>query len=478
MKRIIYLLLAFLYTINSVLAYSPSCSTVGSLPYGSSWTSPNKVVGTQVLGNDNTLLTPIDTICGTDLPALPGKASTETITGTWTFNTAPAFSSGGPPTSSNECDASGELCPYESVVRDTGDQTITGVKTFTTSPVLSEECNATGDACAYESVVRDTGDQTVAGVKTFSSAPISSVAASGATELTRLGEVNTLISAVTAGGCSYSTSAPVGACTQGACHNRFTSSGIVAYVCTSGGGWVQSNADAVSKAVGYTGAITISSSGNLTVTGANSFTGTHTVTGTSTFSSSGVYVPTPTESTQAATKGYADNLSPRKFAQTTAVTVNNTTPASIIGAGSGSYSQSSGSITIPANTFTPGKTLKITASGVYTRGTGTLNLTLTLGGQQIGVFSIGDPGTATSNSTWRIESIVTCVTTGSPGTFYGQGLFWRGSTGAGTNWNVSGTGSSSTFNLTTSSTQDISSTATWSATAGSITCTNFVVEVI
>ena len=348
------------------------------------------------------------------------------------------------------------------------------------------------DAIQYQQAVKATGNvsETITGDKTasgnwaFSNAVTLNTTCSSSTHSCPKSYIDAADSAITAGGASFSTSLPSTPCTQGAQYNYYSSSGIFHYVCTSSGGWVQARSSAVNTAttfsntVGITGATTISSSGNLTVTGANSFTGTHTVTGTSTFSSSGVFIPDATLSTQAASYGQLLALTPRKFAQTTAVTVNNTTPATLIGAGSGSYSQSSGSITVPANTFSPGTTLKITASGVYTRGTGTLDLALGLGGQSIGAFSIGDPGTATTNSTWRIESIVTNVTTGSPGTFYGQGLFWRGSTGAGTNWNVSGTGSSSTFNLTTSSTQDITFTATWSATAGSITCTNFVVEVI
>lgn len=481
MKRIVYLLLAFLYTLNNVLAYSPTCSTVGSLPYGASWTAPNKVLGTQVLGNDNILLTPIDTICGTDLPLLPGKADNETITGTWSFSSSPAFSSGAPPTSTNECDASGELCPYQSVVRDTGDQTITGTKTFSTSPVLSEECNATGDACAYESVVRDTGTQTIAGDKTFSgsntfdTAITQGAAASSANHLMRKAETDTAISAVTAGGCSFSTSAPSSGCTAGACHNRFTSSGIVAYVCTSGGGWVESNADAVSKAVAYTGAVTISSSGSLTVTGDNSFTGTHTVVGNAAFSSSGVTFQSPTAGSNPVTLTYFNANAPyvKQFVQTTLGTFTGTAQAFINGAGVGTT-------IVPANTFAAGSVLKIIAKGVVTSNSASPSFIFTIDKNSLGntfwTFSLPNYASAPTDQPFEFEGYTTILTAGAGGTIAGGGNFTRLDS-AGTT-NIQRINSTGTSSIDTTVTNEFKPTLRASAGTNSATLSFFSIEVI
>ena len=58
-------------------------------------------------------------------------------------------------------------------VATTGDQTIAGVKTFSSSPISSATQSTNANALTkYSAVVKNTGDETIAGIKTFSSSPI------------------------------------------------------------------------------------------------------------------------------------------------------------------------------------------------------------------------------------------------------------------------------------------------------------------
>jgi hypothetical protein len=424
-KRIVYLLLACLYAINNVFAYTPTCSTVGSLPYGASWTAPNKVLGTQVLGNDNILLTPIDTVCGTDLPLLPGKADAETITGAWTFSGGVVFSSSGSPTTNVECTGTSQLCPYESVVRDTGSQTITGTKTFSSVPVSSEECDSTGEVCPYESVVRDVGNQTVAGEKTFSGitnfdvSPTVDVDASTASQIPNLGQIQTSISAITAGGASFSTSAPVGSCTAGATHNRLVNNGIVTYVCTGSSGWVESNADAVSKAVAYTGAVTVSSSGSFTNAGITALNGTVTFGSMVTIDAGGNKITngaTPTASTDYVIKSYVDAASPKIFAVTSS-------PMLTAGVASSLFGTGAGSLTIDANTLQAGSIIKARIPLLYNEDGSPENATwlVKLGSTTIATTgSVADPTVTGSGLPVWVEVELLCTSAGASGSVSGE----------------------------------------------------------
>ena len=58
-------------------------------------------------------------------------------------------------------------------VKNTGDETIAGVKTFSSNPLSTATQSTNANALTkYSAVVKNTGDETIAGVKTFSSSPI------------------------------------------------------------------------------------------------------------------------------------------------------------------------------------------------------------------------------------------------------------------------------------------------------------------
>lgn len=69
----------------------------------------------------------------------------------------------------NELDS--EKAIDTAVVHKTGDETIAGVKTFSSSPLIPSAITG-GQAIRYDQSVKLSGDETIAGVKTFSSSPI------------------------------------------------------------------------------------------------------------------------------------------------------------------------------------------------------------------------------------------------------------------------------------------------------------------
>jgi hypothetical protein len=81
--------------------------------------------------------------------------------------------------------------PYNYFVKNSGDETIAGVKTFSASPVIPAG-DASGEAVNYGQVVKNSGNETVAGIKTFSSSPIVPTATTSA-QAANLGNVTTAV---------------------------------------------------------------------------------------------------------------------------------------------------------------------------------------------------------------------------------------------------------------------------------------------
>jgi hypothetical protein len=83
---------------------------------------------------------------------------------------------------------------------------------------------------------------------------------------------------------------------------------------------------------------------------------------------------------------------------------------------------SAGSLTIPANTFTPGSVLFFRISGIYavgaTASTGTMRILL--GGSIITATPATTLVTNQANKPYNIEGVVTCRTNGITGTFVGS----------------------------------------------------------
>ena len=131
-----------------------------------------------------------------------------------------------------------------------------------------------------------------------------------------------------------------------------------------------------------------------------------------------------------------------------------------------------GSITLPTNFFTVGKTIYIVLEGTHTRtGTPTLTPTITLGGTTIlstGAITMGAYTNETQGQPWKLEATLTCYSTGASGVIKGHGLL--------TLWNSDIAGTATVLNLqsgtntiNTAATQALQFNTTWNATPNSIT---------
>lgn len=159
-------------------------------------------------------------------------------------------------------------------------------------------------------------------------------------------------------------------------------------------------------------------------------------------------------------------LSPRTvFIQTQSVNVVNTvTETAITGTGVGS-------LTIPANFFKAGRTLKVHGIGFYgAAASPTIQVKLKFGSTVVldtGVVTSPDAG---QNVFW-IDGIITCWTTGAGGTVQAQGAFTQennSNTGAPFIWGML---NNSTVSIDTTASQTISITIQWGTAAGANTLT-------
>jgi hypothetical protein len=161
----------------------------------------------------------------------------------------------------------------------------------------------------------------------------------------------------------------------------------------------------------------------------------------------------------------------RIFAQTASVTVADTaSETTLTGAGQGS-------LTLPANFFTVGRTIRLKAMGVFSdTGTPTLNVRFKLGSTTIcSTGAVALAGTI-SNNVWSVEIELTCRTVGASGTVIAQGLFkYDESTHAGT---TEGMASTTTTTIDTTASQAVNVTVQWGSASPSntMTCTNLTVE--
>ena len=159
------------------------------------------------------------------------------------------------------------------------------------------------------------------------------------------------------------------------------------------------------------------------------------------------------------------------FIQTANATVANTiTETTLIGTGIGT-------MTIPANVFTVGKTLRLTWRGILSdTGTPTLRIRV-----KIGSTTIGDTGALAlagviTNEEWSVNYIMTCRTTGVTGTIFGQGDF--NFDNAASEGLTFGMPSTTTTTIDTTIPQLLSITAEWGTAdpTDTITSTNGILE--
>jgi hypothetical protein len=159
------------------------------------------------------------------------------------------------------------------------------------------------------------------------------------------------------------------------------------------------------------------------------------------------------------------------FVVTSSATVaSTTTETTIIGSGTGS-------LVLPVNFFTVGKTLKFYLYGtIATILTPTIRIKAKLGSVIILDTAVDTLSTITGTNLFTTEGIITCRTTGATGTVFGQGLtlYYTGTTG------LSGLASPNTTTSTidTTATQTLDITVTWGTASASntITGTNFVLN--
>jgi hypothetical protein len=157
-----------------------------------------------------------------------------------------------------------------------------------------------------------------------------------------------------------------------------------------------------------------------------------------------------------------------------------TTAATILGASSTGI----GTLTLPANFFKVGKTIRLRLKG--TLGTAstvpTLIIAVYLGATSVGATNTGTATTLTtasmSNRTWVLDVDITCRTTGSSGTVVAGGV-WNLSNSATVDyaWGI-GNGSAVTVNTTTSLAIDVKATCGTSNASNTISCTIATIEVL
>ena len=136
---------------------------------------------------------------------------------------------------------------------------------------------------------------------------------------------------------------------------------------------------------------------------------------------------------------------------------NTTTETTLIGSGVGT-------LTLPANFFVAGKTLRFTAAGIFSTQLVPVGLDIKfkLGSTVIIATGAQVPSGATTNRFWWLDVLLTCRTTGGAGTVIAQGTFAHGEVaGVATfTWEMTST---ATTTIDTTASQVVDATATWSA---------------
>jgi len=164
--------------------------------------------------------------------------------------------------------------------------------------------------------------------------------------------------------------------------------------------------------------------------------------------------------------GIAHTVTGGFFAQTASVTVANTTTETTV------TSTGQGTLTLPANFFTVGKTIEYVFSGFYTTtGTPTLNFKFKYGSTVYVATGTVTLPTIGSSSLFTGRIRVTCRTTGGSGTVFVQGhMDYRGTTVT-----FAQLVSTSAQTINTTTTQAATLTAQWgtAAVANTLTLTNF-----
>lgn len=158
------------------------------------------------------------------------------------------------------------------------------------------------------------------------------------------------------------------------------------------------------------------------------------------------------------------------FVQTATGTCANTTTETTI------TSTGIGTLTLPANFFVAGKTIRIKAWGFHSS-TASPNLTMKVKFGSTAILTTGAHAMHNdTNGLWEIDCMITCRTTGSSGTVFGQGLFADYGT-LGDHVQMVNT---ATTTVNTTTTQAVTVSAQWGTASASntISLTNLAMEVL
>jgi hypothetical protein len=135
-----------------------------------------------------------------------------------------------------------------------------------------------------------------------------------------------------------------------------------------------------------------------------------------------------------------------------------------------------GTLTLPANFFVAGKTLKITGLGIHSSAANpTIRIKIKFGS----TIMLDTTAVGTKNSTdegFQVTGVITCRTTGVSGTVFSQGFYNEGASGTG-NFDMKNTAATT---IDTTASQAMTITAEWGTASASntISLTNLVVEVL
>jgi hypothetical protein len=161
------------------------------------------------------------------------------------------------------------------------------------------------------------------------------------------------------------------------------------------------------------------------------------------------------------------------FTQTATGTISNSTSELSL------LSTGVGTVTIPANFFVAGKTIRIKGRGVHsTSGTPNLQIKVKLGSTII--LDTGSVSSSASSNDWfSFEADITCRTAGASGTIMAQGQYTEQATGSNT-YDLFAMKNTSTVVLDTTVAQLLDVTGQWAvaSSSNSISLTNFTAEVL
>ncbi len=321
---------------------------------------------------------------------------------------------------------------YQQGVKLTGTvaETVTGVKTFSSYPVVGT-VYAAPTTDLQVSVKKYTDDKfdslSTGGILQQTSTPavtsgnlwIDTTVAGGL----RLNRANGTIF-VPVNGFHIGTSAPTQP-TPAANHTWIdtTSTTSPSLKMYDGAAWKQVIPATIDAATTFTGAVV----GSSTIRSAGAFTAdaTSTFTGVATFTAVPICTTLATTASQLTNKAYVDAASPKKYVSTAAVTIANSgTQATLIGSGVGS-------LTIAANTLIAGSVIVLEAYGIMSTDNNTNNAivrlkirnTGTVGTDEISNITVPTTGyfTVSTAKRWSLRYVITVRTAGASGTTDGRG---------------------------------------------------------